>query len=243
MELHCEKYIRYGEMNWDFLPKDKPVLVHGSIGLIKDILRKGKDLYPCIWCDFEILSCHSYYSYWGEYLLQRKYAFYPLAEIVRLKDYLYGDDDDLFIRPDANNKEFTGEVIKKKEFDIWWKKINYDNTPPTTMCIVAKPEKILAEYRLIMAKGKVVIGSKYRNNNIICYDAYYPKEIEGFAEEVCKKWQPHPIFCLDLAETPDGCKVVECGSVNCAGYYSADLRKIVQAMSDLAEEEYNELQP
>lgn len=243
-KVHCEKYVPFDGMDWSFLPTDRPVVAHGSIAAIRNLLKgcNGKHFYPGAWCDWEALTCHSYYTYWGKYLLQKDYGFYPLGELPRLKDYFYKlHGETIFVRPDANNKEFTGEVISEKNFDVWYRKTTYNDPPATMMCVVSKPAKIEAEFRLIMADGKVVAGSKYRNEHVIDYDPYYPEAMIPFAEEVCKVWQPHPIFCLDIAETPEGFRVIECGSVNCAGYYSANLRPIIESMAKIAEREWKDI--
>ena len=89
-----------------------------------------------------------------------------------------------------------------------------------------------------MADGKYVAGSQYMDAKCFCTDRHVSDHAIEFAESVSKVWQPHPVYCLDIGLTPDGYKVIECGSVNCAGYYQCELRPIVKAMSDVAAREW-----
>lgn len=244
MTAHVEKYVPFGGMEYSFLPEDRPVVFHGSIAVAKDIRKRfpGR-FYPFMWYDEDKLRCQSYYAHWGPYLLQDIYGFYPLSEITRLclKLYeLFGDKQRLFIKPDSNDKEFTGEVVHLKKFDVWRMTALHNETPQDTLCVVSKPQPIDDEYRLVIADGRVVAGSSYRKGNFLDMSEGYPSDVKSFAEEVAKVWSPHPIYCLDIATTPFGCRVIECGSLNVAGFYDMDLRPVVAAMSEIAEREWNQ---
>lgn len=242
MEVYCEKYIPFDGMDYSFLPTNRPLVAHGSISGIRHLLKQS--FYPGAWCDFKKLSCRAYYTQWGEHVLQEEYAFYTLGEILRLKDFIFktfGEDGRVFIRPDENDKEFTGEVVHQAKFDMWWQLAIWHSPPMDMLCVVSKPKDILAEHRLIIADGKVVAGSGYREDKVIKHTPHYPQGMVEFAEKVAAIWSPHPIYCLDVATVLGGYKVVECGSVNCAGYYSCDLRKIVEAASAIAVREWEDV--
>lgn len=210
---------------------------------IKHVLSRGRDgrhFYPGAWVDWEMLSCHYYYSRWGEFLLQQEYAFYPFGELLRLKNYLYktfGKNNNIFIRPNTNDKVFTGSVVEEKHFKSWF---DATRLPNDLMCIIAKPQDILAEYRFVMFENKVISGSQYKDGNCIIHSDVLPKESINFAEKVSSVWSPHPIYCLDLAETKEGFKVVECGSVNMAGFYKCNIKPIIEVMSKIAIKEFED---
>lgn len=52
------------------------------------------------------------------------------------------------------------------------------------------------------------------------------------------KWQPHDAFVLDVCSVPDdgdgwlGIKVVEINTLNSAGFYAANIPKLVMALED-----------
>ena len=51
------------------------------------------------------LRCASYYTYFGQYLLNNKYFLIPLGELLRRKTEImeyFKSDGDLFVRPDSN---------------------------------------------------------------------------------------------------------------------------------------------
>jgi hypothetical protein len=49
----------------------------------------------------------------------------------------------------------------------------------------------------------------------------------------CGGWQPQRAFVLDVAETADGPKIVEINTLNSAGFYAADIQRIVLALEEL----------
>src|SRR5262245_51201919 len=104
--LRCISHSRGEPLTLDPLPTDQPVVFFGSIALIQEIQRLGPPVTPLAWFDHAALRCSGYYARYGPLLLQRRYAFYPLAEVRRLRDWLFevfGDEDRLFIRPDEND--------------------------------------------------------------------------------------------------------------------------------------------
>ncbi len=105
------------------------------------------------------------------------------------------------------------------------------------------PIKIDKEYRVIVSNDKFITASAYRVNGKLNYiNSDNNENLKEFVEKVTKVNYPeiHPVFVLDVAETQEGLKVLEVGSVNCAGFYSCDLKQIVKVISNEAEKEYND---
>jgi hypothetical protein len=120
-------------------------------------------------------------------------------------------------------------------FGSWAKSSNrYGLVDPTQLCVVSTPVDIKQEWRLFVADGKVVAGSLYSHNGMLCQEPYYPEEVKNFAEQMAKIWSPHPIFVMDIAETSEGLKLCEVGSANCAGFYHSEIRPIIKAMAEIA---------
>jgi hypothetical protein len=178
-------------------------------------------------------------------LLQRCYGFYPFAELLRLEDFLfqvYGRDGKLFVRPDENSKSFTGEVVSRDRFAAWLALVA-EETPGHELCVVSRPEAIKAEWRFIVADGEAVAGSQYRAGGGVDVRPSYPPAAARFAERVAAAWSPHPMFCVDVASAAGGdYRLVEIGSVNCAGFYLCDLHAAVAAIHRIAEREWGEKQ-
>jgi len=242
-ELFVEEYIPFVENNLSFLPIDKPVVFHGGIDCALNVRYRKLPFRPFAWFDPDVLKCSHYYSHWNPYLTQQVYGFYPLGTLKDKKEWIYdvyGEEDRIFIRPDSNDKLFVGQVVAKDRLEGFLNFIWVTEDMGTTLALVSRPEALLSEYRLIMHGGKVVTGSRYMDRGVLDTEAGFPDQVAQFAELVCKTWTPHPIFVLDLATTENGVKVVECGSINCAGYYAADLRKIVKAMADQSDVDFSE---
>lgn len=240
IEVVCDKYKPFGVMDYSFLTsRNCPIVFYGSLATVKDVQRRKIKLSPFAWCNFDDLSCMTYYSWWGKHLLQQRYAFYPVSEIHRNADFIYdvyGKDGCLFIRPNDNFKSFTGEVVKKDLLSGFCGYIEH-TCGPNCPCVVSRPEQILHEYRLVINEEKVIAGSQYKEGTLYQPDPFFPDDAAVFAEEITKETQctysPHPVYVMDIALTPDGYKLLEIGSINCAGLYECDVRKVVKAISDL----------
>jgi hypothetical protein len=244
VEVFCDKYVPFGGMDYSFLDPKRPVVLYGHLGCVKDVQRRRIYLSPFAWCDFDELKCSNYYAFWGKYLVQQKYAFYPLDEIARNRDFIFdtfGAVQCLFIRPDDNMKTFTGEVVKKEQFEHWWRHCRDYESGPNCPCVVSRPELIYKEWRFVIREGKVVTGSQYKSEAGLDVKPGFPDLAAAKAEEIAgsTQWQPHPIYVMDIALTADlEYRLMECGSINVAGMYASDLRKMAQAVNELLEEEF-----
>jgi hypothetical protein len=242
LSVHLGRYIPFDDQcDVSFLPTDAPVIFHGAINCVKSIQSRNIPLRPFAWFDFNRLCCHSYYAHWGQYLAVKRYGLYPLKELTRLSDWLFdviGHDDQVFIRPDTNDKLFAGEVVAREKLQHFMNWAYTNSEIPTALCVVGTPTTFCAEWRLFVSDRKVIAGSQYKDGRGLCVDPHYPTEAVVFAEEVAAQWSPHPIYCLDVGLTPDGYRVIECGSVNCAGWYAADVDVIVKSMTEIAERDF-----
>lgn len=233
--------------------EDSCVFLYGSINAARYLARHRK-WYPLAWADFDALRCQKYYTQLGPYLLQEEYAFMPLGEIYRRKEWVYknfGVDGEVFIRPDDNAKSFAGEKVAEEHWDKWYRNALFYNDDPTILSIVSKPVKLTQEWRFIIANGKVITGSQYRMNGMVELERVTPAPVEkpliSFSEAAIRwaeetlaktKYNPHPMFCFDVGATPNGLKVVEVGAVNTCGLYDCDIDAVVEAATPLAEAEW-----
>lgn len=239
-EVRIDKYRSFGAMEFP-LPKDRPVILQGSIQLGEAFNNAGEGIYPGVWQNMEILKCSHYYWKLGKFLLPPYYGFYPFGELLRLKDQLftlYSEPGDtatlgrlLFIRPDSNDKIFTGEVLGNRYFESWHKSVEASGR---LMCVVAPYLPIEEEWRLVIADGKPVAGSKYKENGYVVYEQGFPDDVGELATEIAQAWSPHPVWVLDIARSRGVPRLLELGSVNCAGWYHCDLKAVISAMDAAA---------
>jgi hypothetical protein len=109
---------------------------------------------------------------------------------------------------------------------------------------VATPKTIYAEYRLWVVNGEVITASGYKRGShvytggwgvvdpLVIDFAYSAMDSDGTG------WVPNRAFCLDVFHGSVGAwQGYGIGEVNCihaAGFYGADLPKLVFALEDLA---------
>lgn len=238
----------YDKISDLFSPHDC-VVAYGSINLIRGLLR-GTPWTPTAWMNLKDMTCQSYYAHWGHFCLQREYAMVPWADLPRVKDKLYQtyqEDDCVFFRPNDNTKVFTGKVVPREEFKRWYDQEEYCYSPaPESLAVVARPQKLDAEWRIVICDGKIVTGSLYKTNGrTMTYEEMEPgapKEALDLAETIARlEWKPGPAFVLDVCLSVGEYKVLEIGSLNSAGLYKCDLEKVVDAMSALAIKEWKEI--
>ena len=249
-ETKWVKYVPFSGGTYNQYPDspDQCVIAYGSLNLTRQLMREKKWV-PTAWCDHDILKCTSYYCHFGPYLLQQKYAMYPLSEVNRkLKEIIemFGDDGKIFIRPDNNYKSFSGIVVSQHKWDHWYKQnIGCYNLEPDLLCVVAKPQVIESEHRFVIADKKVVTGSKY----IIGDRLLDGEDGKGFddsaamwAEEVAASttFQPHRIYAIDVCTVNGQYRLMELGSINSCGLYGCDVTKAMDAMVGVAVEECQE---
>ncbi len=245
------KYVPFDGLTFDQFPPGDCVIVYGSLNLAAQI-AKQKPWTPGIWADPHALRCSTYYSHWGRHSVQRDYAMLPLGEIKRLLPTLlarFGDDGRLFLRPNENDKSFSGTLISESNFDRWFdQNSRCYNLDPTSIAIVARPQEILSEHRFIVADREIIAGSKYKIGTTLLDGleaAGYDQPAFDYAQKLVGTsfWQPMRIYSLDIAELPSTNDrprhaLLEIGSINSCGLYGCNLRPILEHASRIALEEW-----
>ena len=158
------------------------------------------------------------------------------SRVVNLKDDFEWEYDQQFLRPCLDSKTFTGRVFEKEEWiSLRDRMLDHPDTftiSDDTKIQVAVPKKITQEVRFWIVGGKVITQSTYRRGSFLAYDNVVDQDAIDFAENMTKIFQLAPAFVMDLALTPFGWKIIECGSVSCAGFYDADMQKILMALEN-----------
>lgn len=239
---------QHSKIGIDMFEKDDCVVVYGSINLV-NMLYSLSPWTPTAWFNLENLSCHNYYPRWGRYLLQREYAFIPFGELPSMSDFLYrkiGEGGCIFVRPDRNTKSFNGRVVAQEDFLKWYDtEVGFNDPDPGSMVVVAKPVNLDGEWRFVVGDGHVISSSSYRISGKLDYKASVPSGATLLAETVAQDhWQPDEIYVVDICMTNLAeFKVVEIGSVNCAGLYGCDVGKVMDAMTRTAMRQWTDLLP
>lgn len=220
-----------------------------SVGSIwaNTTLKRMRPNWVGNWHDETLFTCRRYYSFWGKHLTQRDYVMLPLSEVERRKEWVFdkvGIEDDVFIRPDSGAKDFTGTVVSRAQFDSWLNVVKEYN-PADLLCVLAPPQSIDRELRLVVKDRKVVAGATYKiakhmsQEPLSESDGMMDRVVE-FTEMVLADNPPPlpPVHVIDIALQGDRLSILEVGCFCCAGLYCIDHRLIAKAVSEAAEEEF-----
>ncbi len=235
----------------EFKTDRKDVFVFGSIKLARTGRAYG-------WNPGSLLNDnHDYNVYsaiWGDMLLNAD------SQVVKFGDEFDWDPSvtQYFIRPCEDTKTFTGKLydfyqwqeFKGRHFaeQAKFAELNGGQRSSSldmdSLIQIATPKKILKEFRFWVVGGQVITGSQYRLGNRTVYDPLVDRDAWEFAQYAVKMFQLADAFVIDIAmidvELESGWglgvdpryKIVEAGCINSAGFYRADLQKLVMALED-----------
>lgn len=160
----------------------------------------------------------------------------PNAQVCRFQDANF-DEETAFIRPVEDSKSFSGRVFERGEWRGWKARVLANSQPSDplnhdTEVLIAAPVAIYTETRCWVVGGELVTVSGYRRGKQVAYTPGADDEVLSFAAECIASWTPNPAFVLDIAQTPDGCRIVEVNCLNAAGFYAADTLKLICALEE-----------
>ena len=208
------------------------VVTHGSISFCKQVIEKyGRDWIPGVYFNDNVKHFRNFAPQIGDDLLSSDYYILPYAEFVRRKLV------NVFVKPEYGLKSFVGQV-----FDGDYQKLSpWGEIDPTSLVVVASPKKIKAEFRYVICDKKVITGSEYRWDNVLDVRTDTHPVCDALAKKIAEaEWQADRVYVCDVALLESGeAKVVELNAFSSSGLYACDTRKIVEAVSQAALNEYN----
>jgi len=158
------------------------------------------------------------------------------SKIIKFGDIEFYNYDIFFARPTKDTKVFTGQV-----FDLQsWREFRYaalTNGHTTlldenTDIQISSVKQIQKEIRFWIVGGKIITASQYKlGSRVILSDLVDPIAYD-FCNDMIKLFQLNEAFVMDLALTKDGYKIIECGCINCAGFYAADMQKLIVSLEE-----------
>lgn len=174
---------------------------------------------------------------WQKYMLNHDAKFCTFEQSLEYAD----KNNDFFIRPVADSKVFSGTIMNYQELHEWWNKVvileEDDGTSlrGSTPVMIASPKNIYKEYRFWVVKRKIVTGCLYKLGNRILYqniDSGLDMAVQVFASSFTeyRVWQPTEAYCMDIALTDDGFKIIEINCMNAAGLYEANIGLLVESL-------------
>lgn len=183
--------------------------------------------------DESTFSMQNYINKWGEHMLNSDATVLTVKKLLEIE---CDPNEDFFIRPDSDGKQFDGQVMEFRDIKGFIERhLLYDsNIDLDTKVLIGPVYNIDKEWRNYIVDGKVVTSSLYRHNFRLKKDANdIPESMIKFVEDRIAEYKPHDNFAIDIASTKDGTYyIIECGCLNSVGFYHADISKIVSAVTD-----------
>jgi hypothetical protein len=175
--------------------------------------------------DLESMTFQVQLLHWGQHMLNHDSVCSAFRD-AKVEDVA-------FIRPVADSKVFAGMIIASEDLTEWQHNVcvleEDDGTSlrASTEVQVCSLKEIYEEVRFWVVKGQIVTASVYKRGDKVIYlsgvdDAYFDYVKERIAE-----WQPAEAFVIDVAWTQHGFAIVEINTLNAAGFYAADIQKLV----------------
>jgi hypothetical protein len=208
---------------------DKAVFVYGTSTLCDYALRSGWK--PGCFMN-ESFDYAKQIEAWGDRMLNHDAAISTFGEAPRLGDRI-------FIRPVLDSKLFAGMVLPfdgPGSYSEWVRKIAALGDESTlsldTMILTTSVKDLQYEARYWIVDGRIVTSSPYNEE---AYGRALPEtgRLDRFVQESIGLWSPHRAFVLDVCISNDHFKIVEVNCINNAGFYGADLLKLVEAISSM----------
>lgn len=225
--------VRVIPFSHELIPDDIPApglkVVMGSITLGKVAEKRG-------WCPGVFTNSNFHYREWRKHYVD--HLLNDDATICRFEDVKWYDDwRDFFIRPCLDDKSFSGSVMNWHDFKAWKYKVlelkeDYTTLDADTEVCYGSPKEIYQEFRFFVVDGKVITGSQYKIGRRVhaSREAVTPL-VWNFAQQMVDLWQPHRAFAIDVADTPNGLKVIEIGCLNSCGFYDSDVQKLTMTIN------------
>ena len=217
-----------GDLEPEPRPVGNKVICMGSYAMRRAARKHGWN--PGVF-DLEPFDFETQLEHWGDALLNADSIVAPFADIRFTGER--------FVRPADDTKPFTGAVFTSEEFRQWQHRIVVleenlgTSLTGRTMVQVSSPKAIQQEVRCWIVEGRVITSSIYRIGQRVHYSDRVDRRFIAFAEKLAQHWSPLKAYCLDVCETLEGLKVVEINTINSAGFYAADMQKLVLALDDL----------
>jgi ATP-grasp domain, R2K clade family 2 len=217
------------------------VIFRGTLSLGRNILKTP--WIPGAYLDEKNLRCSTYYNYFGKYLLNNKYFYLSLKELIRRKEEIlayFSSDGEIFIRPDSNMKPFNAGAFNLNKLNTVQALTSELNTDEKILVLVSKKQPITKEWRFFVHKNEVITGSLYLVGEERINETIKGGHLKDYLTQilVSVNWYPEALYTVDICESKGELYVLELGSYSCAGEYGCDLNLIIEAGAEAAIEEY-----
>lgn len=183
-----------------------------------------------VFYDPDTFSMSVYLRRWQEHMLNADGTIVAAGKITELD---FEDSQPVFVRPDSDSKSFSGDLYEFGDLKHRFGQLNRDNPflDQTTLVMLACPKEIEKEWRCFIVAGAVVSACRYRvAGQLFVSREDVPAAMLEFCEAMCRIYQPHDIFVMDVALYMGSYRIIECNCFNGSGIYDHDWSVIVGAV-------------
>jgi hypothetical protein len=209
-----------------------PVMVCGSVGLARLARARGWQHGSFLNADhnYEALVAHL-----GDEMLNAGARISPFRDVEP-------NGERVFIRPAEDSEYFNGGVMDSDEVRAWRDALVRGERSPVrcssrmnadTHVVCGPPATIYRECRFFVVDAAVVAWSTYKQGGHVSATGDVDPVSLEHAQACVQAWQPARAFVPDTALTPDGPRIVEVNCINFAGFYGADVQRIVMAIEGM----------
>lgn len=210
-----------------------PCVVYGSIGVQK--LAGAHGWLPGVFTN-DNFNSDRYAAKLGDLFLNGDVVIMPLSQVLNyVQDW--PEDKPFFIKPNGDTKEFAGTVMTPAEFGDWHRNmlnIGYLESSDFDVAISGY-KKLGCEWRVVVVDGQICTSSLYRQYGIVKPERHIIPEVEAVVRAAHARFQPAPVYVIDVAQVGDDYKVIEYNTFNSAGFYDCDVAKIIDDVTAYVE--------
>lgn len=174
---------------------------------------------------------------WHPFLLNGADALFLTLRDV--PEQLPDDGKNWFLRPVEDSKEEPGKVrttseiidLANKVLALEEHEIPKGSLRHDTELMFTKPVHILKEWRLWIVRDEIVTFSLYKEGSRVVYRHEIDEDALEFAKRLVKINPDYArAYVIDICRTDEGLKMLETNCINAAGFYEADLLKLVSSI-------------
>ncbi len=207
------------------------LVFYGSTTLILNAW-KNPDLQQGVFFDPMRFSMENYLRQWGASMLNNDSRATTFAELASEK---HPTATQFFIRPDADSKAFSGQVMTFQAIQTFASQLQDAENPHLdrqTPIVISRPKAIEKEWRSFVVDGKIIDTTRYVLQGELYIDAKdVPAELLEFVQQAIDRYEPHAVFVIDTALSQGQLGILECNCFNGTGFYGHDIPKIVRAVN------------
>jgi len=174
----------------------------------------------------------NYAQEWNSYMLNSPGVLISFGEFYTLN---FDDNKLVFIRPNNDGKEFSGQVLSFTKLKEWSKEVCKLNTlelNKNTQVWISEPKKIEKEWRIFIVDDEIISISRYMLNGQLDESSNdIPVRLIEFIENRIREYRLDDVYVMDVAKSENEFKIIECNCFNGTGFYMNDIEKIVTSIN------------